>query len=132
MAIRTTALDVGAIIEVDPAIVLTPFIAIASALVDQIADESGHDAGRLLLIETWLAAHFYTNRDPRTTSEKAGPVSASYQSAVALGLATSHYGQTAMILDTSGLLMSLSKGKRKVGVHWLGRTDEERLLDPAE
>lgn len=130
MAVRTTSELVEGIIEVDDSIDLTPFIAVASALVDEIADESEHDSARLLLIETWLAAHFYTNRDPRPTSEKAGPVSESFQSAVALNLYTSHYGQTAMLLDTSGLLRGLSSGKRVAKVAWLGRTNEERLLDP--
>jgi len=120
MAIRTTALAVGGIIEVDVAISLDPFIETASALVDDIAVESGHGATRLELIERWLAAHFYAIRDPRTTQEKAGTVGASYESKVDLGLNLTRYGQQAMALDSSGLLEGFSKGKRRVGVTWLG------------
>jgi len=121
---RTTAVLVAGIIEWDETIPLDPFILAASALVDDIAVESGHDDARLQLIETWLGAHFYAMRDPRTTSEKAGPVSADYQSKVDLNLYTSHYGQMAMTLDTSGLLRSISSGKRKAAVYW-GGTDLE-------
>jgi hypothetical protein len=118
---RATTASIGAIIELDATISLIPFITVAHSLVDEIAVSSGHDEARLALIETWLAAHFYTVRDPRTTQETAGNVSATYQSAVALGLATSHYGQMAMTLDTSGLLAMLSQNKRRIAtISWAG------------
>ena len=118
---RTTQPAVAAIIELDATINVAPFIEAAAALVEEIAVDSGHDETRLELIERWLSAHFYTNRDPRPTSEKAGPVAVSYQSAVDLNLNTSHYGQTAMILDTSGLLRAMSGNKKRVvSVTWLG------------
>jgi hypothetical protein len=123
---RTTAILVGAIIEVDETIDLDPFIAVANELVTEICSDSGYSAERLELIERWLSAHFYTNRDPRASEEKAGPVSAVYQSKVDLNLSTSHYGQTAMTLDTKGGLAALNasiiKGriKRALTVTWLG------------
>ena len=126
---RATPSSVASIIELDETIGLVPFISAAHSLVEEIAVESGHDEARLTLIEIWLAAHFYTVRDPRTTAERAGPVSANYQSAVDLGLATSHYGQMAMLLDTSGLLAALSKGKRRtVSASWLGREDDRGVV----
>ena len=125
--IRTNSTLVGEIIELDPTIGLTPFIAVASALVDDIATyTSTHppDLGsaRLTLIETWLAAHFYCMRDPRPVSEAAGSVSTTYQSKIDLRLFLSHYGQMAATLDTSGYLLTLqeSKGKRTASVTWLG------------
>lgn len=120
MPIRTYADLVQAVIQVDPKIELDPFIAAASSLVDIVAANASFSDDLLQQIETWLSAHIYTIRDPRTTSERAGPVSASYQSAVALGLSTSHYGQMAMILDTSGTLRGLSLGRKKAQVTWLG------------
>lgn len=120
MPIRTYADLVQAVIQVDPKIELDPFIAAASSLVDIVAANASFSDDLLQQIETWLSAHIYTIRDPRTTSERAGPVSASYQSAVALGLNTSHYGQMAMILDTSGTLRGLSLGRKKAQVTWLG------------
>lgn len=127
---RATPSSIASIIELDETIGLVPFISAAHSLVEEIAEDSGHTEARLTLIESWLAAHFYTVRDPRTTAERAGPVSANYQSAVALGLATSHYGQMAMLLDTSGLLASLSQNKRRtVSAHWLGREDHRGSVD---
>lgn len=121
---RTTSELVGGIIEVDDSISLEPFIATATSLVDRIATPSELSASDLELVERWLSAHFYAMRDPRPTSEKAGPVAEDYQSAVALGLNASHYGQQAMLLDTSGTLRRLSRGISKAKVTWLGTTSE--------
>ena len=119
---RTTSQLVAGIIEVDISIPLEPFISVASELVTELCSAAGYTDERLELIERWLSAHFYTNRDPRPTREEAGPVSASYQSKVALNLASSHYGQTAMMLDTAGGLSELSRDlqKRTLSVSWLG------------
>jgi len=123
---RTTSELVAAIIEVDVNIPLDPFISVANELVTEICVPAGYGADRLELIERWLSAHFYTNRDPRPTREEAGPVSASYQSKLALNLGTSHYGQTAMMLDTAGGLAQLSSAqqKRTLSVTWLGIKQE--------
>jgi len=128
MAIRTTDEAVEGIIEVDANIPLTPFIETASSLVDDVAASSAAPgAARLELIERYLSAHFYTLRDPRPTSEKAGPVGASYQSKVDLGLNTSHYGQMAISLDPTGVLASASGGRRIGVATWLG-TEADRGL----
>lgn len=140
MAVRTTSVKVAAIIEWDTDIPLDPFISAASTLVDRV--ERSADSLNLLLddpdtggktredklteIETFLAAHFYTLRDPRPASEGAGPVSTSYQSAVlARPLSTSHYGLAAMALDETGILTAIDAGKpggrRTVGVFWGGK-----------
>lgn len=123
---RTTAIQVGSIIEVDASIDLTPFISLANELVTERCADAGYSDDRLELIERWLSAHFYTNRDPRATQEKAGPVQETFQSKVDLGLFTSHYGQTAMMLDTAGGLAALNeeivnpRRARAIGVTWLG------------
>jgi len=126
---RTTSAQVAEIIEVDPDIGLDPFMLVANELVTEVCSEAGYTVERLELIERWLSAHFYTNRDPRPTREEAGPVRETYQSAVDLNLNTSHYGQTAMLLDTAGGLALLNKLKtrRVMSVTWLGKTQEELL-----
>jgi len=123
---RTTSGAVEGIIEVDVTISLEPFMLVANELVTEVCSDAGYSDERLELIERWLAAHFYTNRDPRPVNERAGPVSVTYQSAVALNLNTSHYGQTAMMLDTAGGLAALSKQKPKriASVTWLGTAEE--------
>tara|TARA_R110000751_G_scaffold152635_1_gene257752 strand:- start:6504 stop:6926 length:423 start_codon:yes stop_codon:yes gene_type:complete len=133
MVARTTRTLVAEIIELDVSIVpndaaMLPFITVANELVTEVCTtpagpKVAYTAARLELIERWLTAHFYTNRDPRTSSESAG-VSASYQSKIDLGLDTSHYGQTAMRLDTNGGLSKLNedakKGKPKLSAFWAG------------
>jgi hypothetical protein len=137
---RTTLAAVAAIIETDPDVVpdeaaMLPFILVANELVTECCTgtqgpATEYTAERLELIERWLAAHFYTNRDPRMSSESAGGVGGSYQSSVSLGFDTSHYGQTAMRLDTNGGLARLNQdtkkgGRPRVGVKWLGTPNSE-------
>lgn len=120
---RTTDEQVAEIIEVDDNIDLTPFIATATAVVDRV-EAANADAtdSELELIERWLTAHYYAIRDPRAVSEKAGPVGATYQSKVGMGFANTHYGQQAMLLDSSGTLTALnnSKGSRTASLTWIG------------
>ena len=124
---RTTEALIEGIIEVDSAILLTPFIDAANMLVTQFCTDlvTDYTAAELIKIETWLAAHFYTVREGRAFEERAGPVSERKQSKVDLGFATSHYGQMAMTLDYYGGLSSLNerikKGKAsRISVSWLG------------
>lgn len=139
MAIRTSKANIEEIIELDAEIIpddpaMLPFITVANELVTEACtgDEgptTDYSAARLELIERWLAAHFYTNRDPRAVNEKAGTVGAAFQSKVDLGFSTSHYGQTAMRLDTNGGLAKINedtkKGKPTVGVFWPGTYPED-------
>lgn len=128
---RTTSALVGGIIELDVNISVTPFIETANELVTECCGSvATYTAARLELIERWLTAHFYTVRDMRAESEKAGPTSEKKQSKVDLGLDTSHYGQTAMRLDTNGGLAVLNQKVKKgvtglVEVTWLGTEDAE-------
>jgi len=130
MAIRTDSTAVEGIIEVDSSISLTPFIEVASSLVDSVCAASGYTAARLELIERWLAAHFYAIRDPRKDSEKAGPVSEKNQYKVDLGFDVTTYGQMAMRVDYEGNLAALNERvksgqKRRIGVIWLVTGDSD-------
>ena len=144
MAVRTTRAEVEEIIELDASVIptdaaLLPFITVANELVTECCVTNGpataYDATRLELIERWLTAHLYTNRDPRVTEERAGSVSVSYQSKLALGFDTSHYGQTAMRLDTNGGLAALNdkvkRGGPSIGGIWLGTDadDVDSMVD---
>lgn len=122
---RTTDILVRLIIEVEEGFDLSPFISIANQLVSELCVDNDYADDRLESIERYLAAHFYTNFDPRLAAEKAGPVSVNYQNAVDLGFDSSFYGQTAMRLDTSGNLSSLNQKMKKgikprVGITWIG------------
>lgn len=129
MSIRTTSAEVAGIIETDSTISLTPFIAVASALVDVhcAAANPDYTAAELLLIETWLAAHFYAIRDRAKVSESAGDgVSQSMQHTEDLGFDCNEWGQAAMRLDYFGGLAKLNASTKKgttrtVNVAWLGK-----------
>ena len=112
---RTTSALVEGIIEVDASISLTPFIAVANALVTQCCTDLDADYAdsTLVLIETWLAAHCYTIRDMRAERERAGTVEEKFQSKVDLGFDSSHYGQMAMRLDNQGGLAALNEKIKK-------------------
>ncbi len=102
-------------IEVEASIDLTPFIESANMIVTEpcAASTIGYSTERLEMIERYLSAHFYTLRDPRAESEKAGSVASKYQSKVDLGYNASHYGQMALRLDTNGGLASSEASLRK-------------------
>lgn len=127
---RTTPERVGSIIELDEDIDLEEYILAANELVTELCEPVMQPDGatayysepRLALIETWLAAHFYAIRDPRTSFEQAGSVNARYEGKTDLGLNFTRYGQQAMLLDTYGNLKRLNENKKliKPSISWLG------------
>ena len=127
---RTSALLVGGIVKITAGADLTPFMEVANELVTEKCINSSYSDERLIKIETWLAAHFYTCSLKRQyTQANVGGVSVGYQSRIDLGFNLTHYGQMAMQLDTAGNLAALNQaiinGKRQiVGLKWLG-TDRE-------
>lgn len=122
---RTTSILVSGICDVDPADDLEPFIETANEMVTEHLTDLLDDA-RLEKVERWLAAHFYCILRPRAMSESAGPVSETIESRVDLGLNVTRYGQMAMVLDSTGTLKALNntKGKKTVGIDWLGTVCE--------
>ena len=104
-----TSDEVKEIIDVDTTLILTPFIGIAHLIVDENLVDSGYTAARLKEIERWLSAHFVAIRDKRISDEKIGEVAVSYDRAgLGKGLEATTYGQQALMLDSSGLLMQVS------------------------
>ena len=102
---RTTDELIEGIADVDATISLTPFITVANEIVTEICEPLGYSSSRLVLIETWLAAHFYAVRDPRIKTQSADigiKVSATFEGQSAMGLNFTRYGQQAMMLDTLG------------------------------
>jgi len=131
MTISITSTDVEGIIEVADSISLTPFIDAAIDLVTQCCTNLDDDYTNIQLnrIAVWLAAHFYTVRDMRTESEKAGSVGEKFQSKVDVGFSTSHYGQMAMRLDYKGGLARLDNKLKKGGsspkMTWVGKEEDD-------
>lgn len=98
---------VGQVIEVDPAILLDPFIDFAHELVSELCENSGYTTNRKTYIETWLAAHFYAIRDPQVVTDNVGQLQTQFRSKVDYRLKLTHEGQQAILLDTAGKLAAL-------------------------
>ena len=118
MANRVTIAEVEQIIDLDSSIsdaVVTVHIGIANRLVTNTCTADSLTAAILKDIELYLSAHFLAmGWQEQTTMEKAGPVSESYAGKTGMHLDYTKYGQTAMMIDTSGALSSLNSGKRIV------------------
>lgn len=111
MADRVTVEEVKDVIDTD----LTDtriMVCIGSAnnLVSSQCANEGLSTDTLKEIERWLSAHFVAVVEPRIEREKADVVSASYVHKVDLYLASTVWGQQAMLLDTSGSLSDLNDG----------------------
>lgn len=123
MSWRITEEDVRGIIDSDADLSVAPFINTANALTDYVSDQdSASSLGSALLkqIELFLSAHFYEHLDPQYASQSTEKASATYQGQFKLGLEGSKWGQTAMMLDVSGTLAGLNRGRRRVSLAWLG------------
>ena len=118
-------------ISANEEIPLHTFINQANLLVNwlHLKDTSNElDDPTLLAIEIQLAAHFYAvQRDPQFQSKSTDGASGSFQGATGYSLQATHYGQTALLLDTTGLLakrnIEAQEGKRVTKTHWLGWQD---------
>lgn len=102
---RTSPELVAGIVELDAAVSCLPHISIANMTVDDYCLGAGLSDARLEAIETQLAAHFYSLRVRQVSSESAGPVSETKDPVVlGKGLEQTVFGQTAMMLDSTGKL----------------------------
>lgn len=130
MAWRVTEEEVRELVDSDSTLSVAPFIATANALTDYVSSADDADeltAALLISIEKHLAAHFYTQLDPQEAEAKTADASAKFQGEFGKGLERTPWGQAAMMFDTSGTLVSLSRGRRKVGITWLGKPVSEQI-----
>lgn len=118
MALRSNPATVKDIIdtELDDAIV-DLFVDTASALVDANLLNSGLSEALLTRIETFLAAHLLTVREPQARSVTLGDESVSFQGVTGDMLKATFYGQAVLLLDTSGTLANLGKQRASFMVY---------------
>ena len=129
MAFRCTEEQVRSLVDSDEGVRLKPFITTANVLTDDLAAEDTGSllgASTLIEIEKYLAAHFYEHYDQALSSEKTGEANGEYQGEWGKGLEGSSWGQTAMLLDKTGYLKLLSKGRRVVSIGWGGLPPSEQ------
>jgi hypothetical protein len=107
MANRITVAELKEIIDLDSTLTddrITVFITQANLMTDAALSLQGLSEAVLKEIERNIAAHFIRALDPQAISERAGEVSVTYAGNFGEGLKGTHYGQMAMMLDTSGKL----------------------------
>lgn len=113
---------------------LEPFIEIASAHVDNLADTPQAE-----LIERWLSAHFYVMADPVYISKSTDGVSGSFAGFTFnrytgySPLMESRYGRMALAIDGSGALKSGSGGTSVSGISLATKAaalSDEKLIKP--
>ena len=133
MANRVTVGEVKEIITIDSTITdaeVEVFIKSANILTSLVNTVGGMtDSDQLMEVERWLSAHLVAIRDMRVASEKAGEVSQKFQYKVDLNFNVTVYGQTALVLDTSGYLAELqdkAKNGKKIAASILTLGTDEK------
>lgn len=128
MALRTTEQRVKDILGGDYDTVARPSLLIriqtASIMVDDLRISAAVDnvtinVAKLELIEAHLAAHLYCISDKPYTTRSNGKTSGSFVGQTGLKLEATQYGQTALLLDSSGYLTVIDK-RQVAGGFWGG------------
>jgi hypothetical protein len=93
-----------------------PFIKAANATVTKLLGTTTDlSSTQKKEIERWLSAHLIAcTKERQAKAEKTVDASITYQGETGQGIKSTHYGQTAADLDTTGKLANL--GKRKVSL----------------
>lgn len=111
---RVTATEVKAIFDTSLSDeTVEVHIEIANGIVSTELASSGHSASRLKDIERYLSAHLLSLRDPVTgmvrTEWVASEAKIDFSSDFGQMLRSTHFGQTAIMLDTTGRLENLGR-----------------------
>lgn len=67
-------------------------------------------------VALYLAAHFASVQERREDSASFGDVEIDFEGDTGMGLSSSHYGQTAIDLDTTGTLRRIDEGRKTAQV----------------
>lgn len=107
MPASTTIAAVEKIIKYDATVITDTqaFIDTAALIIDAVIGTALPDV-RLEVVTRYLTAHLIsvTDNSTRVNSEQVKSLMMSYQSRLSEGLGITHWGATAMMLDTSGKL----------------------------
>ena len=110
---------------------LAPFIDTANAATGAVATcatNKGVSLSDTILerIEAYLSAHFYGHADQFYSEKQTENASAKFQGETKTGYESTQYGQTAISLDTSGCLLTMSRGQTTLTIGWLGLPPSEQ------
>lgn len=129
---RTDATLIGEVITVNPNISLTGPIRAANVLVNNVVTCAAENDTTLTdetlqELETFVAAHIYSFRDPQYVEKQTEKASAKFQVRVGLRLDSTQWGQMALALDPSGCLSKFTEGSKTVGGFWSGKPVSEQI-----
>jgi hypothetical protein len=113
---RTTSTLVGNILDTDVTD-FASFITPANLMVTNVLATPAKitDTATLKEIETWIAAHFFTNSlERQAEKEKVGEAAVTYTGTYGKHLESTSYGQTAISLDNTGTLANLGKSIARI------------------
>jgi hypothetical protein len=104
---RTNATDVKVIIDTELSdSIVEAFIDDANLLVTNVLGSSSLSSDTLKSIEKWLTAHFLASaRERQPQEEQVKDAKTKYTGMYKTGLESTSYGQQALALDSSGLLL---------------------------
>ncbi len=132
---RASESDIRAIIDIATSLEIAPMITAATALVDYV-DSCDTDSvlsnALLKQIETYIAAHLIAQRDPQAREKWNDEAKDVYQGDFGMYFDSTHWGQTALLLDVSGCLNKLNEeakigGKKKAVLKWGGKQPINKL-----
>ena len=116
---RTTEDRVALLIQYDRTFItdLTPFIDDASLIIDNVVAIAPVPAANLLeLVERYLAAHLVMVTSGQVSMEKVRSLQVQYGTLLDKGFAITHWGTTAMMLDTTGRLAAFNTRLMEGGI----------------
>ena len=113
---RVTDAQVKEIIDVAASTDLSPFIDAADGLVDRTValGTPSLSAAELVSVTLFLSAHFLSvyEKEANLTELTTDAITSKYAGKYGSGLQSSQYGQTALALDTTGLLSQVGSTRQ--------------------
>lgn len=96
---------------------ITPYVETASAVIDMVVECAARKFRTvtdvvLELMERWLGAHFYAVSDKPYSQRQTLRASGTFHGQTGMHLEATLYGQTALVLDTTGCLNNISNNSR--------------------
>ena len=120
MANRVTEAEVLEIMPADTTLIaatILPYITSANAFVTDLL-EAHLDSTILVEVEKWLSAHMATVTRERLSKEAgAGGAYIKYAGMWGEELASTQFGQMALMLDTSNTLRNLKEGRKEAYIY---------------
>ena len=110
MPVRTSTDELRKLLNCSAEAEVQVFITMANTTVDTLLGSSTLSDAAFKLIETFLAAHYYTLTNERgaLAAETVGDTTERYHNTYSKGFGSTRYGQQAMAFDTTGILASES------------------------